>query len=169
MPSSRLLISVLLNNSMTLHTQQWTSLFGRCKFLFLLLLQGSLRLTIFSSVEANVIIIAACIPTLRPFFHKIFKDTKVTEGRSFFRSGSFFKIGSRSRYAFGSKKSTNKDQSNLSKTEDVYTKDISAIELGHKSKDSDSQLRILRTTEFSMDSNRRGDNWSSGGRSANAV
>ncbi|KAK6206642.1 hypothetical protein LQW54_007594 [Pestalotiopsis sp. IQ-011] len=41
-----------------------------------------------SSVEANVIIIAACLPTLRPFFHNAFNKEKDTtrEGSGFFHS-----------------------------------------------------------------------------------
>jgi len=40
------------------------------------------------SVEANVIIIAACMPTMRPFFqHALLKHEQVSEGRGMFKNG----------------------------------------------------------------------------------
>ncbi|ETS80241.1 hypothetical protein PFICI_07770 [Pestalotiopsis fici W106-1] len=47
---------------------------------------GSVDLIIWAIVEANVIIIAACMPTLRPFFHHAFKREPASEGRGLFRS-----------------------------------------------------------------------------------
>jgi hypothetical protein len=47
------------------------------------------------SIEQNVVIVAACIPTLRPFFRKTFNSTKGSSGgsNSHTRSGSAFKLG----------------------------------------------------------------------------
>lgn len=46
-------------------------------------------LVIWGLIEQNVVIVAACIPTLRPFFHKVWKGEKSGSG-----SGSGFKGGS---------------------------------------------------------------------------
>ncbi|GAM84863.1 hypothetical protein ANO11243_028650 [Dothideomycetidae sp. 11243] len=42
---------------------------------------GTVDLIIWAIVEANVIIIAACMPSMRPFFHHAFKQEQVSEGR----------------------------------------------------------------------------------------
>jgi hypothetical protein len=43
------------------------------------------------SVEASVIIIAACMPTLRPFFNKAFKhEQHPSEGKGLFQSLGYF-------------------------------------------------------------------------------
>ncbi|CAG8977286.1 hypothetical protein HYALB_00012978 [Hymenoscyphus albidus] len=120
---------------------------------------ATVDLVIWAIVEANVIIIAACIPTLRPFFHKFFKHSDVTEGRSFFWSGSFFKIGSKNKYSFGSNGSWGrKEKSSVSQShsEGLDTKDLPDIELQNEPRqNAESHLQILRTTQFSMDSTTR--------------
>ncbi|KAE8143757.1 hypothetical protein BDV38DRAFT_289629 [Aspergillus pseudotamarii] len=66
-------------------------------------------LVVWGLIEQNVVIVAACIPTLRPFFRKTFKPSKGSSGGadSRSRSGSAFKLGfipssSRSRTPFTS-------------------------------------------------------------------
>ncbi|KAB8272860.1 hypothetical protein BDV30DRAFT_227064 [Aspergillus minisclerotigenes] len=64
-------------------------------------------LVVWGLIEQNVVIVAACIPTLRPFFRKTFKSSKGSSGAaSRSRSGSAFKLGfipsSRSRAPFAS-------------------------------------------------------------------
>lgn len=46
---------------------------------------ATVDLVIWAIVEANVIIIAACIPTLRPFVMSVQKGVRASEGRSLFR------------------------------------------------------------------------------------
>ncbi|KAJ6090173.1 hypothetical protein N7486_008988 [Penicillium sp. IBT 16267x] len=48
-------------------------------------------LVIWGLIEQNVVIIAACIPTLRPFFRKVFQSTKGSSGENASRIRSGFK------------------------------------------------------------------------------
>lgn len=43
-------------------------------------------------IEQNVVIVAACVPTLRPFFRKVFQSTKGSSGDNTSRSRSGFKV-----------------------------------------------------------------------------
>jgi hypothetical protein len=80
---------------------QWTSLSGLCKcfaettpdlYCLKCLLHNN-----FHSIEANVIIIAACIPTLRPFFSFAFKNEPTSKNQSRSRD-PFNAIGSNTRF-----------------------------------------------------------------------
>ncbi|KAM0816104.1 putative Integral membrane protein [Seiridium cardinale] len=45
-------------------------------------------LIIWGLLEQNIVIVAACIPTLRPFFHKAFKGQKPSQGDAQYRSST---------------------------------------------------------------------------------
>jgi len=51
-------------------------------------------LVIWGLVEQNVVIVAACIPTLRPFFYKTFGLSKSSRSKSRTKSGSGYKLSS---------------------------------------------------------------------------
>ncbi|KAJ5370133.1 uncharacterized protein N7496_006225 [Penicillium cataractarum] len=57
-------------------------------------------LVLWGLIEQNVVIIAACVPTLRPFFRRTFKSSKSSSGvtTSRNRSGSAFKLSSNPSY-----------------------------------------------------------------------
>lgn len=98
-----------------------------------------------SSVEANVIIIAACLPTLRPFFHNAFNKEKDTtrEGSGFFQS--FF----RGSAGVGSRRSAATPQraSFLPTPAPLPVQAAQAPRQGSV----DSQLEIWRTTDIQQD------------------
>lgn len=92
------------------------------------------------------VIIAACIPTLRPFFNKAFAGkTNVSEGRSFFREiGSFFSLRSLSNRSFSHmvwKRSANSHRSQTRKSDEQELRDTTI---------ATSQPVIWKTSEFEV-------------------
>ncbi|KAK9788262.1 putative Integral membrane protein [Seiridium cardinale] len=98
----------------------------------------SVQLVIWVIVEANVMIIAACMPNLRPFFHNTFKKDKgtITEGRGFFRS--FFSSSSSSKKSLvGSKRASV-----------PLTDNQPQMSAPKKAASTDSERKIWRTTDI---------------------
>jgi hypothetical protein len=99
-------------------------------------------LVIWGLVEQNVVIVAACIPTLRPFFHKTFGSKRSTSDPNTPLSGSAFKLSSRN--ATRSNKHAGSDS-------------VSELPLDDRKGDydaesNDSQKGIWRTREVTIDS-----------------
>lgn len=94
-------------------------------------------------------IVAACIPTLRQFFHKAFgsKASLSGTGPSAARSGSAFKLAS---------KLTNTGAQRLPSESDMQFDEI--YHKGYDDGEShSSQHRIWRTTEFNVEGDSLGD------------
>lgn len=69
--------------------------------LILFLVYNVTTLVLWGLIEQNVVLIAASVPTLRPFFHKAsfrsYRSTQDSSNHSHKKSGSSFKLGSRNR------------------------------------------------------------------------
>ncbi|OTB02432.1 hypothetical protein M426DRAFT_322709 [Hypoxylon sp. CI-4A] len=104
---------------------------------------GTVDLIIWAIVEANVIIIAACMPTLRPFFTQTFTKQPASEGRSFFRGpAAIFSFGFSSNKSLVRSKQTREDSST--------GQDVNLSGLGAQRPSNDSKQAIWRTLDTSV-------------------
>ncbi|KAK9424385.1 putative Integral membrane protein [Seiridium unicorne] len=101
----------------------------------------SVQLIIWVIVEANVMIIAACMPNLRPFFHNTFKKDKgtITEGRGFFRS------------LFSSSSSSKKSLVGSKRASAPLADNQPQMSAPKKATSTDSERKIWRTTDIRQD------------------
>ncbi|KAK6080614.1 integral membrane protein [Seiridium cupressi] len=101
----------------------------------------SVQLTIWVIVEANVMIIAACMPNLRPFFHNTFKKDKgtITEGRGFFRS------------LFSSSSSSKKSLGGSKRASAPLADNQPQMSAPKKATSTNSERKIWRTTDIRQD------------------
>jgi hypothetical protein len=110
---------------------------------------SSHRLTLYiSSVEQNVVIVAACIPTLKPFFHKAFNGDRSG------RSGRSNPNQSASKGSKLSSKMTSKNFSQSRKNPDLESaSEMPLDDMGPQeyAESSTSQKGILRTLDVSME------------------
>ncbi|KAI1778659.1 hypothetical protein F4818DRAFT_306297 [Hypoxylon cercidicola] len=104
---------------------------------------GTVDLIIWAIVEANVIIIAACMPTLRPLFSRVFKKQPVSEGQSFFR-----KPGAIFGFAFSSTKSLLRSKQKSGGSRPDQYMELSVPEASKSS--NDSKPTIWRTIDTSV-------------------
>ncbi|KAI1398504.1 hypothetical protein F4819DRAFT_468438 [Hypoxylon fuscum] len=111
---------------------------------------GTVDLIIWAIVEANVIIIAACIPTLRPFFSRTFKKQPASEGKSFFR-----KPGAILSFAFDSTKSLLRSKQKLGSSVSDQDMDLGVVEAPKSS--NDSNRAIWRTIDTLVTYDTRGN------------
>ncbi|KAI1633662.1 hypothetical protein F4809DRAFT_622384 [Biscogniauxia mediterranea] len=75
---------------------------------------GTVDLIIWAIVEANVIIIAACMPSLRPFFSSSSRKQQISESRPWFRLPSAFStFNATSKKSIHSQQSGTRDQAGL--------------------------------------------------------
>ncbi|OTA55119.1 hypothetical protein K449DRAFT_357701 [Hypoxylon sp. EC38] len=113
---------------------------------------ATVDLIIWAIVEANVIIIAACMPSLRPFFNHTFKNQPVSEGKSFFRGpGAIFS------FAFSSTKSLLRSKHRKGSLRGQEETGVSIVEESMVSNGSDRA--ILRTVNTTITYNNQVDRY----------